>query len=91
MLENFNWIKFDKNADRNSLPKERKLCLVCIGARETNGMGLPPGVAVGYLRFYSNNHTFWVLPGIEHEEVTHYCDCLPDDFGKTIPVWNWLN
>ncbi len=43
-------------------------------------------VAVGYIRIHSGG-PFFVVPGVPHkdEEITHWCDCLGDDFAA--PHW----
>jgi hypothetical protein len=72
------WTEFDpSNID---LP-ERKPVLCQIADRPNQG--LPPAVAVGYLRIFSNGPMF-IVPGVGGV-VTHYCDCLPDDF--IAPLW----
>lgn len=79
------WKEFDKTRWRRKLPKERKLVLVCVAAKEG---GLPPAVAVGYLRFGGGQRDspFFVIPGVGGE-VTHWADCLDDDFSA--PCWNF--
>jgi hypothetical protein len=44
-------------------------------------------VAVGYIRVHSGG-PFFVVPGVPHkdEEITHWADCLGDDF--TAPAWD---
>lgn len=68
------------------LPLERREVLVQIAARELEGMGMPPAVAVGYLRYAAGdkNSPYFVIPGIGGDVVA-WCDCLPDDF--TAPLW----
>jgi hypothetical protein len=73
------WIEF--NPDGGPLPPERRYVLCQIA--EKPGTGLPPAVAVGYIRIFSNDSMF-VIPGVGGT-VTHYCDCLGDDF--IAPLW----
>lgn len=75
------WIPFDPQSKK--LPKEHRYVLVQID--EQPEKGLPPGVAVGYLRKWSGGNNFFVIPGIGGK-VTHYCDCLGDDFSA--PLWH---
>ena len=68
-------------ADR--VPQERRYVLVMIDADDAKGM--PPSVAVGYLRHRSSGPWF-VVPGFGRDfTVTHWCDCLGDDFKA--PLW----
>lgn len=73
-----NWIAFDKTA--TNLPKERRYCLVITA--EQPDKGTPSGVAVGYIRIWSDG-PWWVIPGIGGT-VTHYADCLGDDFATPV-------
>lgn len=76
------WTLFDKaNFTNQPLPPERRYVLV--QTAEQPEKGLPPGVAVGYLRIWSST-VFFVIPGIGGE-VTHWCDCLGDEFFA--PSW----
>ena len=74
------WIKFDKDGP---VPKERRYVLVQIKEKDTDVGGLPPSVCVGYLRVWSSG-PFFVIPGVGGE-VTHWCDCLGDNFEA--PLW----
>ena len=67
------WIEFD--ASSPDLPPEHRLCLVQTTPQPAKG--LPPAVAVGYLRIWSCG-PWWVIPGVGGT-VTRYADCLPDD------------
>lgn len=73
-----NWIEFNPDGQ---LPTERRYVLCQIAAKADKG--LPPAVAVGYLRYWSSG-PFFVVPGVGGD-VTHYCDCLGDDF--IAPLW----
>ncbi|NQT33236.1 MAG: hypothetical protein HQ594_06165 [Candidatus Omnitrophica bacterium] len=76
------WIKFNPLAV--NLPKERRWVLVQIEG--DNKLGMPPSVAVGYLRRYSGRNTFFVVPGFGRDfQITHWCDCLSNDFFA--PLW----
>ncbi len=69
-----NWIKFDSQSP--GLPEYRH---VLVMVAEEEDKGLPPAVAVGYLRCWSDNCNFFVVPGVGRN-VTHWADCLGDDF-----------
>ena len=74
-----NWIPFDK---AGPLPLERRCVLVKIDS-DVNEVG---GVAVGYLRIHSDG-PFFVCSAIPGRwTVTHWCDCLGDDF--VVPGWH---
>lgn len=71
------WVDFDKTqADEQPLPPERRDVLVLL---QSTGLGLPKGVAVGYLRFAAGckDSPYFVVPGIGGE-VDAWCDCLGD-------------
>lgn len=70
------WIPFDPASP--NLPPERRHVLLMIAERQESSMGLPPSCAVGYLRIHSGG-PFFVVPGAGGR-VTHYADCLGDDF-----------
>jgi hypothetical protein len=77
-----NWIKFKEGC---KLPPERRYVLVHIGERPIQGINMPPAVGVGYLRIWSGGPWF-VIPGMGGDwTVTHYCDCLGDNF--EVPNW----
>ena len=66
------------------MPQERKHLLLQIAKKPEQG--LPPAVAVGYMRFAAGDKdspTF-TIPGVGGEVVA-WCDCLPDDFYA--PLW----
>ncbi len=69
------WIEF--NPMSPNLPPERRYVLVLVAEQPDKGM--PPGVAVGYLRRFSGGNNFFVIPG-SGGRPTHYADCLGDDF-----------
>lgn len=81
-----NWIPFEKDGD---LPPERRYVLV--QCAEQPEIGMPPCVAVGYLRYAAGDieSPYFVMPGVggigHRKTVTHWCDCLGDDF--TAPLW----
>lgn len=66
------------------LPPERHMVLVQIDG----GIGEAPAVGVGYLKFAAGDRDcpYFVVPGArENFVVTHWADCLGDDF--TAPLW----
>lgn len=79
------WVEFDQQKwDRQPLPPARRHLLVQVAAKAEEG--LPPAVAVGYMRFAAgckDSPTF-TIPGVGGTVVA-WCDCLPDDF--TAPLW----
>ena len=87
----FDWIEYHK---QGRLPPERRSVLLAVRGADAeywdNGDINHPShaaiVAVGYLRIHSGG-PFWVIPGVPHQdhEVTHFCDCLGDNFAA--PVW----
>lgn len=56
------------------------------GIDDPNFKDVSATVAVGYIRIHSNG-PFFVVPGVPHkdEEITHWADCLGDDFAA--PLW----
>ena len=79
------WIKFNPKGVK--MPKERRYVLVQLS--EIPNKGMPPTVAVGYLRRHSGRNNFFVVPGVlsmSQRKVTHYCDCLGNDFYA--PLWS---
>ena len=72
------WIEFDPKAD--GLPAERRHVLLLLA--EQPDKGLPASCAVGYMRIHSHG-PFFVIPGIGGK-VTHWADCLGDDFKTPI-------
>lgn len=77
------WVAFD--GSRRRLPYERRYVLVQIAGDDS--LGMPPSVAVGYLRFASDDVTpYFVVPGFGRRfTVTHWNDCLGDQFAA--PLW----
>jgi hypothetical protein len=79
------WVEYERNKwAQQPLPRERKHVLVQVAAREADGM--PPAVAVGYLRYSAgdrNSPTF-IVPGVGGPVVA-WCDCLPKGFNA--PLW----
>lgn len=79
------WVPFDQSlwADQ-PLPTERRYVLVMIPPRQREG--LPPTVAVGYLRYAAGdkNSPNFITPGVGGVP-THWNDCLGDDFAA--PLW----
>lgn len=74
------------------MPKERRYVLVAIAPSEPEPPSTvstyPASVAVGYLRYGAGcrDSPFFVVPGFGRRfTVTHWCDCLGDDFGA--PAW----
>lgn len=82
-----NWTPYARDLWRaQRLPPERHKVLVQIEARELEGMGMPPAVVVGYLRYAAGDKDspFFVIPGVGGNVVA-WCDCLPKDFSA--PLW----
>lgn len=70
------------------LPPERRMVMVQIDRSESEA----PCVAVGYLKFAAGDREcpFFVVPGaLPHFVVTHWADCLGDDFEA--PLWGMRN
>ena len=78
-----NWIEF--NPKSKDLPIERRCVLVQLSKYTDDYGSYPASVCVGYLRKMSD--VFFVTIGIKQtgRTVTHYCDCLGDDFNA--PGW----
>lgn len=75
------WIHFTPH----HVPPKRRLVLVQIAGSDD---GYPPAVAVGYVRHFSDEHRtpYFVVPGFGRPfSVTHWSDCLGDDFSA--PLW----
>lgn len=85
---------------RGRLPSERRYVLLQVDATEHVPVPLPgsfdgvlssssgPSVHVGWLKFSAGdeNCPYFVIPsGPDHFKVTHWCDCLGDDFHA--PLW----
>ena len=70
---------------QQTLPPERKL--VAVQSEGRPDKGLPPSVAIGYLRFAAGEKDcpFFVVPGVERGKDVAWCDCLPEGFGA--PLW----
>jgi hypothetical protein len=80
------WVEFHQDGwvTGQLLPKEKKYLLVQLA--EKPEQGLPPIVAVGYMRYAAgdkNSPTFTV-PGVGGTVVA-WCDCLPENFKA--PLW----
>jgi len=73
-------------------PKERRCVLLAI-ADGPNGQAA--GTMVGYLRYASGDKScpYFVIPGArEGFKVTHWADCLGDDFYSVAwPTWGEPN
>lgn len=72
----------------NKLPPERRMVLVQIGPTDSEA----PCVAVGYMKFAAGDGDSpgFIVPGARpHFVVTHWADCLGDDF--TAPLWKMTN
>lgn len=79
------WVRFyPDRANRQKLPFERRYVLVQLA--EQPAKGLPPSVAVGYLKYSAGDKTcpYFVIPGIGGT-VEFWSDCLGDDF--FCPLW----
>ncbi len=89
-LERNDWCEFTGPAD--DLPPERKLVMVIV--KEEPEEGLPPTLAVGYLRYSAGekDSPFFVIPG-RGGRVSHWLDCIPDDFAtpeiNTVRAEKW--
>lgn len=85
---------------RGPLPPERRYVLLQVARTEPRPVSLPgsldgvlssqsgPSVHVGWLKFSAGDQDcpFFVIPsGPDDFEVTHWCDCLGDDFHA--PLW----
>lgn len=84
----FDWIEFRQELfDNQKLPDERRYVLIQIGEDLTKGM--PPTVAVGYLRYAAGckDSPYFVILGVDCSTRFPYywCDCLGDDFNA--PLW----
>ena len=77
-------VEFDPES--KELPTERRCVLVQLSKYEDKLGSYPASVCVGYLRRMSD--VFFVTLGIQQtgRTVTHYCDCLGDDFYS--PLWD---
>ena len=79
------WRPFDMRlGSKQELPTAKRCVLVQTAAQPD--VGLPPGVAVGYLKFAAGdrNCPYFVTPGIDCK-VVFWNDCLGDDFHA--PLW----
>jgi hypothetical protein len=80
-----NWIDYEQEKWHNQpLPPARRYVLCQIAAKPEEG--LPPAVAVGYMRFAAGDpHSpVFTIPGVGGTVVA-WCDCLGDDFHS--PLW----
>jgi hypothetical protein len=80
-----NWVPFDQQKwHHQELPIARRYLLVQIAAKPREG--LPPAVAVGYMRFAAGcgDSPVFTIPGVGGNVVA-WCDCLVDDFEA--PLW----
>lgn len=80
----YDWIPFRPG---ELLPAERRFVLVQIDKNDSKGM--PPSVAVGFLRYASGDKScpYFVIPGHGRasDPITHWCDCLGNEF--CAPGW----
>lgn len=79
------WNKYRHDLWSNQpLPPARKYVLVQIDAKPEKG--LPPAVAVGYMRLAAGdkNSPVFTIPGVGGD-VSAWYDCLPEDFEA--PLW----
>jgi hypothetical protein len=70
----------------NKFPKEKRYVLVQIASDREKGAA--SSVAVGYLKYAAGDMScpYFVVPGFGRAfTVTHWCDCLGDDFKA--PLW----
>jgi len=72
-----NWHEF--HGPSHELPPERKLVMVIV--KEEPEKGLPPTLAVGYLRYAAGDKQspYFVVPG-RGGHVSHWLDCIAEDF-----------
>lgn len=79
-----NWIPF---SPRGPLPAERRNVLVQCSGALGGFVEKTPSVVVGYLKYAAGDplSPFFVTPGVARIDVTHWCDCLGDDFDA--PLW----
>lgn len=81
-----NWIAYVPAAGTlQMLPKERRYVLCQTARIEYDDFLWEAGVVVGYLRLNNDGTPYWVTPGGKHGEVTHWADCLGNDFEA--PSW----
>ena len=79
------WVPFRQELwSDQPLPPVRKYLLLQIEAKPDGG--LPPSVAVGYMRFAAGdeNSPVFTIPGVGGS-VSAWCDCLPHEFNA--PLW----
>lgn len=79
------WVEFEQEKLANQkLPPRGRYILCQIAAKPEKG--LPPAVAVGYMRFAAGdkNSPVFTIPGVGGDVVA-WCDCLDDDFAA--PLW----
>lgn len=79
------WIEYTESKwSDQPLPPARKYLLVQIAERPEKGM--PPAVAVGYMRFAAGDKDspVFTIPGVGGDVIA-WCDCLPDGFNA--PLW----
>lgn len=79
------WSEYEESKwAQQALPPAKRYVLVQVAARAEKG--LPPAVAVGYMRFAAGdeNSPVFTVPGVGGPVVA-WCDCLGDDFNA--PLW----
>ena len=79
------WFDYKQRLWANQpLPPARRYVLVQV--KEKPKEGLPPAVAVGYMRLAAGdkNSPVFTIPGVGGDVVA-WCDCLDDNF--TAPLW----
>jgi len=87
-----NWIPFDQQKwAAQPLPEEYKRVLLAF-PRDAFEPGSAAATAVGYLRYAAGdkNSPNFITPGVGGIP-SHWCDCLPDNFGTagTHPHWQF--
>lgn len=89
------WYPFDQQRWRRKLPPERRYVLVAIAPGNVEPPSTVPShvasVAVGYLKFAAGcrDSPYFVVPGFGRSfVVTHWADCLGDDFYS--PNWTGI-
>ena len=87
---NMEWIPFDQEKwAAQPLPPKHKRVLLAF-APEALGTGSAAATAVGYLKFGAGdpNSPYFVIPGVGGKP-SHWCDCLPDNFGEADVHPHW--
>ncbi len=86
------WTPYQRNKwSSQPLPPKYKRVLLAF-APDAIEPGSAAATAVGYLKLGAGDKDspYFVTPGVGGDP-SHWCDCLPDDFGETgtHPHWNF--